>query len=177
MFSNKIVFFCRCLSSLLTTLFCYRIIYRSCWTLYCWITNCGRDWIKYRRLQWRSLYCKQKLFRFQHWNNIIKSIHIILIGLVQKYSWISLCQNFLKSCFKLSALQLILILLSQILMWQNFGFLEVTFYPVPHRQIHSIFSLCQNYKSNQLIKSVKVSITWPPVFTASGEIYFHNCFN
>jgi hypothetical protein len=121
----------------------------------------------------------QKHPHYLNWIGSEIQLNLAMSNLV--YSKFSLIQNFLKSRFKLSALQLILLLLhfvSQILMCRNFGFLEVIFClkSLIDKSIQ-FFSLCQNYKSNQLIKPVKVSTAWPPVFTASGEIYFDNCFN
>jgi hypothetical protein len=58
-------------------------------------------------------------------------------------------------------------------MCQNFGYFEVAFQSLIYKFIYIMFVM-----SNKSIKSInkpfKVSTAWPPVFTASGEIYFDN---
>ena len=76
-----------------------------------------------------------------------------------------------KSRFKLGVFQYNLLLLSQISMCQNLGFLKVAF------QSHIYISIQIMFVMSKLSinKPVKGSTACPSLFSVSGEIYFDNC--
>ena len=56
-------------------------------------------------------------------------------------------------------------------MGRNFGYLEVAFQSLT---IQIMFAMSK-LSNKSINKPVKVSTAWPPVLTASGDIYFDNC--